>query len=306
MKLPTTGTARQLTKHQQDTLVAWLFPIPAFIVYTGLMIVPILCSVYLAMVNWDGASRMAFIGLGNFQALLKSRDFWISFQNSMIMTGLHLIIQIPCALFLAYMLYRTRQGMRFFRSVFFMPTVIAATVVGIMFTLMLNADLGPINSILKRIGLGQYALPWLSNASTVLYVVTGVQIWQYVGYHVVILLAGMQSISEDVIESATIDGASTVRIFFSMVLPLIKDLLQVSLILCVTGCLKAFDHSYIMTWGGPGNASTYLAVYMFKQAFLYSRLGRGTAIGLVILLLAFLFTRIINWTFYHKDKESIT
>lgn len=301
-----TATGSFVSKKKQDRLLANMFSLPAIVLYTGLLIVPMLCSLYLALVKWDGASAIQFIGLKNFETIFQSRDFWISVKNSLILTGLHLAIQIPLASFFAYLLYRTRPLMRVFRAVYFMPSIIAATVVGVMFSLMLNADLGPVNSILRSLGLGGLARAWLSEPSTVLYVVTGVQIWQYMGYHVVILLAGMQSISEDVIESAVIDGATSPRLFFSIVLPLIRDTIQVSLILCVTGCLKAFDHAYIMTWGGPGMSSTYMAVYMFKVAFLKSKLGMGTAIGLVILLFAFVLTRLVNWIFYHKDEESVT
>ena len=306
MKSTINKNRRVFNKSRQDLILARLFPLPALILFTALMVIPIIGSVYLSMVKWDGASQIKFVGLSNYSTLLNSRDFKISFWNSMIMTGLHLVIQIPFALFLAYMLYRTKPLMRTFRAIFFMPTVIAATVIGIVFSLMLNSDLGPVNYILRSIGLEEWAKPWLSSPDTVLYVVTGTQIWQYVGYHVVILLAGMQAVSEDVLESATIDGANSPRIFFSIMLPLIKDMMQVSLIMCITGCLKAFDHAYIMTWGGPGMSSTYLAVYMFKEAFLKLKLGTGTAVGLVILLLALVFTRVINWIFYRQDEISIT
>lgn len=289
-----------------DGTVATLFTAPAFILFTLFLVVPIVAALYISLLKWDGSAQPLFVGLQNYQYLFKDRDFWIAFKNSMILVALHLSIQTTSALMFAYFLYRTRRGMRFFRSVYFLPSVIATTAIGVMVSLMLNSDLGPINQLLRNIGLGSIAKPWLSDTGTVLYAVSLTMIWQYIGYHAVILLAGMQSISEEVIESAVIDGASSPRIFFRIVMPLVKDMLQISIILSVVGCLKAFDHSYIMTWGGPGMSSTYLAVYMFKKAYLKSDLGGGTAIGLVILLLAFIATRIINWAFYHKDEESVT
>ena len=282
------------------------FTLPSLVLFVMFMIVPIFGAMYLSLTKWSGAGAIKFIGIDNYTNLLHNRDFWISFKNSLILIALHLIFQLTLALFFSYLLYRTRPGMRFFRSVFFLPSVISATAIGVMFSLLFNADLGPINYTLHKIGLDSWALPWLSNKTTVLFVVSFIIIWQFIGYHVVIILAGMKAIPEEIIESAIIDGANTVVLFFRVVYPLIKDMLQVSIIFMVTGCLKAFDHSYVMTMGGPGVSSSFLAVFMYKQAYSRQKLGLGSAAGLVILLLAFICTRIINWIFYHKDEESVT
>ncbi len=293
-------------RKRHERALALAFTLPSLVLFVMFMIVPIFGALYLSFTKWSGAGAIKYIGISNYTNLLHNRDFWISFRNSVILIVLHLGFQLTSALFFSYLLYRTKPGMRFFRSVFFLPSVISATAIGVMFSLLFNADLGPINFVLHELGLHDWALPWLSNKTTALLVVSFIIIWQFIGYHVVIILAGMKAIPEEIIESAIIDGSNTVVLFFRIVYPLIKDMLQVSLIFMVTGCLKAFDHSYVMTMGGPGVSSSFLAVFMYKQAYSRQKLGLGSAAGLVILLLAFLCTRVINWMFYHKDEESVT
>jgi raffinose/stachyose/melibiose transport system permease protein len=282
------------------------FSAPAIVIYTVFMILPIFVSLYISLQKWDGANAMSFVGLGNFIGLVKDAEFWVTFKNTIVLLAMSVALQIPIAFFLAYLLYRTPRYMKVFRAIYFMPAAIAATVIGVMFSLLLNADLGPLNFILKSIGLGSIAKNWLSDRNTVLYVTCGVMIWQFIGYHMVIILAGMQSIPEELLEAASIDGAPSRRILFGIVVPLCKDMLQICFILAVVGSFKSFDVPYIMTWGGPGMSSTFLAIYMFKVSFLKSSIGMGTAVGIVILLLALVGTRLVNRLFYGRDPDSVT
>jgi raffinose/stachyose/melibiose transport system permease protein len=157
--------------------LAFSFSAPAVIVYTLFMIVPIFVSLYISLQKWDGANAMSWVGLGNFINLAKDREFWITFKNTIVLLAMSVAIQIPVAFFLAYLLYRTPQFLKVFRAIYFMPAAIAATVVGVMFSLMLNADLGPLNYILKGVGLSSIAKNWLSDKHTVLYVTSTVMIW---------------------------------------------------------------------------------------------------------------------------------
>jgi raffinose/stachyose/melibiose transport system permease protein len=294
------------TQENGRRILGFFYTLPAFVLYTLFMIFPIIIAIYISLQKWNGSSRMVFLGLENFIELLKSRDFWISIKNTVVLLIFNLCIQIPIAFFLAYLLYRTPKLMRPYRAIYFMPAAISTTVIGIMFALLLNGDLGPINYFLKNVGLGIIAKSWLSDRNTVLCVVILCMIWQYIGYHMVILLSGMLAISVEIIESAIIDGASATRIFFSIIVPLCRDMLQICVILGVIGSFKSFDVPYLMTWGGPGMSSTFIAVLMFKTSFLKADLGSGTAIGILILIFAFAGTRIVNWVFYHNDEKAIT
>lgn len=287
----------------QERLFSVLFMSPAFLLYTGFVIAPILFSVYYAMTNWDGVGKMDFIGLQNFVRLSRNPDYWIAFTNSIKVVVLSVAIQIPAGLFFAYLLYLTVRGFKFFRSVFFLPVVISPAAIGLMFLLFFNGELGPLNVLLDSLGLDFLIHSWLSDKNTVLYAVTFPMIWQYIGYYILIFLAGLQSIPEQIFESAKIDGASSPQVFFHLAVPMMRDLILVSIVLCVTGSLKAFDHAYIMTWGGPGVRSSYLAVYMFRTAFTQSQLGMGTAIAITMLLFSLVFTYLFNRFFSRESIE---
>ncbi len=284
---------------------AIVFALPALIVYLIFLIVPMAGTVYYSTMQWSGVTEKSFCGLENYKELFISGEFWQVVYNTFILIGLHMIVQLPLAFGLSYLLYRTSQGFRVFRAILFIPTVISATVIGLMFTLMLNADIGPINKLLSAAGLSGLAKNWLSDKTLALFSVSLTVVWQYIGYQMAIILAGMQGVPEEIVESATIDGASSPRLFFNIILPMMKGTVQISLIVLITGCLKAFEHSYIMTWGGPGSASTYLAVYMYRLAYLKSNMGGGAAVGVVIILMALASVQVLNWIYYREDHRSI-
>ncbi len=287
-------------KIKEDIFISFLFITPTFLLYFTFVILPIIFSIYYAMTKWDGVGIPKFVGLYNFRSLIENPDYWLTFTNSLQVIIFSLIIQIPLGLVFAYLVYGIIKGFKFFRVVFFLPVVIAPSAIGVMFLLFFNGELGPLNKFLSDVGLEALAQDWLSNAKTVLYAVMFPMIWQYIGFYFVIFLAALQSIPEEIFESAKIDGASSTNVFFHLVVPILRDIIQVCIVLCVTGSLKAFDHPYTMTWGGPGVRSSYLAVYMFRTAFTENLLGRGTAIAITILIFAFLFTYLFN-KFFTKD-----
>jgi raffinose/stachyose/melibiose transport system permease protein len=155
-----------------------------------------------------------------------------------------------------------------------------------------NSDLGPINYLLRRIGLGVFALRWLGDKHVAIYSCIFAQTWQYVGLFVVIFLAGLKGIPVEIFESANIEGASSFQTFLRIAVPLIIEYLSICVILAVTGCLKAFDQAWIMTKGGPGFASSYLAILMYKKAFIAGEFGFASAITMTILVLSLAFTYI--------------
>jgi len=282
-------------RRRSKYIFAILFSAPAAIIYTLFLIIPLVGVIAISLTKWNGAGPMQFTGFANLKALFASdSDMYKVLYNNMILIVLHLLIQIPMALIVSFLLYRTTQGFRFFRGVYFLPSVIAATCIALMFSIMLNGDIGPVNKVLNTIGLHSLAKNWLSDPNWALYSVSLITVWQYIGYHVLLMLAGMQSVPEEVIESATIDGASSIAIFFNIMIPLIKNVLKISLLFSITGCLKQFDQTFIMTWGGPGDSSTFLTIFMWKTAFLKGSLGMSTSIALVIIVLALLFNKSLN------------
>ncbi|WP_313559809.1 carbohydrate ABC transporter permease [Ruminiclostridium cellobioparum] len=271
-----------------------LFLAPVFLIYTIFLFVPMLQTGYYSLTQWNGVSEKVFIGLGNYKELLKNNDYWITFFNTLKLTAVSLIVQISFGLLLAYLLYTKVRGMKIFRTVFFLPVVIAPVAIGLMFSLFYNSEIGIFNKILSAVGLDMLQTNWLSNPKTLLYAVMAPQVWQYIGLYVTIFLGALQSIPEDLIESAQIDGAGEVKTFFHVVLPQLSVFLNICMVLCVTGSLKAFDHSYIMTNGGPGVRSAYLGVFMYKTAFGNSDFGMGSAITITIILISLTITLLFN------------
>jgi raffinose/stachyose/melibiose transport system permease protein len=284
-----------LSQKIRRNIFAMLFSAPAIIIYTMFILVPMIGVVALSFAKWNGAGPITFVGLSNLITLFSANsEFFKVLSNSLVLITLTLLIQIPVALLLSFLLYRTARGSHFFRSVYFLPSVIAATCIALMFSIMLNGDIGPVNSILRSLGLNHFAMNWLSDPTLALLSVSLITVWQYIGYRVTLLLAGMQTVPEEIFESAIIDGASSIGLFFYIMLPMIKSVLKVTLIFAITGCLRHFEQAFIMTWGGPGLSTTFPTIYMWKTAYLKGDLGMGTAIAMVIVILAILFHKSID------------
>jgi raffinose/stachyose/melibiose transport system permease protein len=234
------------------------------------------------------------VGFKNYLEAFFNPDFAIVLKNTFLGLAFSLLFQVSLGLIFAYLIYRTRRGFRLYRALVFLPVVLSQAAVAMMFTLVFNSDVGPINEILRLAGLDFLARNWLSDKEVVFYTVLTPMIYQYIGLYVVILLAGMQSIPEEIIESARIDGAGSFRVFFNIVIPTQLDIVFVCIVMITTGMFKAFEHSYIMTWGGPGVRSAFLGVYMYFKAFVHAEYGRASTIAMVILVAALIITMLFR------------
>jgi len=278
----------------QKLQIPVLFLSPMFLIYTIFVFIPMLLSLYYSTTEWNGVTDKVFVGLQNYKSLFSNSDFWVVFSNTMKLVVITLIVQIPMGLILAYLLYSKTKSMKIFRTIYFLPVVIAPVAIGLMFTLFYNSEIGIFNNILKTIGLEKLQRNWLSDIHTLLYAVMAPQVWQYIGLYVTIFLGALQSIPEELIESAQIDGANKINMFRHVILPQISEFTFICILLSITGSLKSFDHSWIMTGGGPGVRSAYLGVYMFKTAFVNSDFGLGSAITITIITVSLIITVIFN------------
>jgi raffinose/stachyose/melibiose transport system permease protein len=280
-----------------------LFLIPSLLLYTVFVIYPIFFSAYLSLTSWKGIGPKEWIGMDNFIYIFTSNDFHVSIKNTMLVTFLSILIQVPAGLIIAYLLFRTKNSVyKVYRGVYFLPVVIASTAIATMFRIILNNDIGVFDTILKVIGLGKFSRPWLSDSGAVIYSVIFVQIWQFIGTFVIIFLAAFQSIDPEIFESAVIDGANSTQQFFLIACPLISEVIKTAIILCFTGSMKSFDIPFIMTAGGPGYASSYLGNYMYKSVFGVGRFGQGAAVTIVILAISFVFTALFNKLTMEKGR----
>lgn len=277
-----------------------LFVLPAFLIFVTVMFLPILQSVNISFYRWNGLGKKAFIGFENYKLLFQDETFLLSMINTTVLVTLSLILSISFGLFVAYILSKGIKGSNLFRTAFFIPAVISSVVIGLLWGFIYKVDFGLINSLLKIVGLDVLTRDWLGDRATVMVAISIAIIWQYLGYYIMLLLAGMNGISEEIFEAAKIDGASQTNIFFSIVIPLVKPIIRICVVFIVTGGLKCFDEVFVMSGGGPAHASEVISTIIYREAFLNLKFGYASSISTVLLVLSFGITGIIN----KKSKNS--
>lgn len=274
-----------------------MFVLPALIIYAIFALVPILYNVYLSFFETNLMDVNQFIGLKNYINLFQDGTFLKALRNNIVMVIGSLIAHMPLALFFAAAIHKKIKGASFFQTVFFLPSVICGVAVGLIWTFVYNGNYGLLNGFLKAIGLGNYTQVWLSNKDIAIFMIIIVVMWQYVGYHMVIQLAGMRNIDAELYEAADIDGATGWQQFKSITFPLLKPILKIDAVLIITGSLKYYDLVAVMTNGGPNHATEVMSTYMYYSAFNILRYGYSAAIGVILMILCMLSVKISNTVF---------
>jgi len=263
-----------------------LFLLPALAVYLVFVIIPIIQAAHFSLYKWNGLGPLEdFIGLANYQVALASDVFWQAVGNNVLVIVLSLLLQIPFSLGLAILLNRRFPGRAIFRLLFFVPYVLSEAITGIVFSLLLQPD-ALVDSGLKGIGLEGLVQDWLGNTDIVMLTLFVIISWKYFGFHMILLLAGLQGIPREIEEAALIDGAGRWQAFRYVTLPLIGPTLRVSIFLSVIGALQLFDLVWVMTGGGPLTSTTTMAVNMFKSGFEEQQMGYGSALAVLLFLCA--------------------
>ncbi|RAK22095.1 carbohydrate ABC transporter membrane protein 1 (CUT1 family) [Anoxybacillus vitaminiphilus] len=275
------GKSQKFRFHSKQ-IVPYLFIAPAVILFAIFMLYPIIYSFVLSFQTNDGG-QFVFAGLDNYMRLFKDEIFIKALKN----TFLILIIQVPIMLFLALVLATCLNSALlklkgFFRVSFFLPAVTSLVAYSIIFSIMMMGD-GIINKFLMSIGLD--AVPWLSHPVWAKVALIIAMTWRWVGYNMVIYLAAMQNISEELYEAASIDGASKIRQFFSITIPQLKPVILFTAILSTIGTLQLFDEPYTLTKGGPSDATLTIGMYLYQTGFRYFDFSYASTIAYVIVVL---------------------
>ncbi|MEK3798304.1 sugar ABC transporter permease [Peribacillus sp. FSL H8-0477] len=282
-----------LAKRSKFAIIIGL--LPALLLYTIFAIVPILQSFYYSLMEWNGFSEMKFVGLNNFKELFQDPLFWKSAKNNLFVVMASVLGQIPIALVIALLLNRKLKGAKFFRTIGFLPVVLSTVVISLTWSLIYNTKNGLINELLRTVGLESLTQNWLGDTKWSMIAVCITVIWQFVGLYLIIFLAALQNIPEEVLEAAKIDGASEWMTTWKITIPMIWDTIIVAVILCISGSLRTFDLIYVMTHGGPAHSTEVMALYMFNETFNKLQYGYGSAVSVVIfffsLLLIFIVTK---------------
>ncbi len=280
-----------------------IFVFPTILIMTVIVAVPILISFYYSMLDWDGLGKGTFIGLSNYKKLILDQRFLFSVRNSLLYVILSLFIQLPISLILALVVSNLRHGEKFYRTTFFIPVIISGVVIGQLWQKIYNGDYGLLNALLGSLHLDSLQQDWLGQEKTALISAFIPNLWQYVGYHMLIMYAGIKSISPELNEAARIDGASRIQIATKVTIPLLKPVLEVCITFSIIGALKIFDLIYVLTGGGPFFSTEVPTIYMYKTIFDSYHYGYGSAISIFIILECIAFT-IIFRMFSRKGRNS--
>ncbi|MFA6936861.1 MAG: sugar ABC transporter permease [Treponema sp.] len=281
-----------------------VFILPALILFIAIVFIPVFMSGYYSLLDWDGIGKGKFIGLQNYKELFfsKNSSFWPAARNSFLYAAVSIFIQLPISLLLALVLANGVKFEGFYRCVFFIPVIISSVVIGQLWMKIYNTDYGLLNTILRKMGLDNCCRMWLGDKNTVLGATFVPMLWQYTGYHMLLMYGAIKGISPEIYEAAKIDGSGSVKTAFKITIPLIRPMLRVCLTFSLIGSLKIFDLVYVLTNGGPAGASEVPATLMYKTIFLRNRYGLGSAMAVFIVIECLLFTVAIQKIF-PKDDE---
>lgn len=291
-----------------------LFLLPALLIYTVFMFVPLIASLPISFFEWTGIGGKTFVGLANYQKLFCAQPFndrlWNALSNNVIWFFISMVFQNGIGLILAILLSKNIYFKRFFRTIFFMPTTLSIIIVGFIFTLLLNPQFGIINKIFNAMNLSDIAFfPWLGNGKTALLCIALVNCWQYIGIPIVIFLAAIEGISNDVIEASRIDGCDDRKTFRHITLPMILPTIGMVTILTFVGDFSTFELVYGMegTQAGPNYATDILGTFFYRTSF-GSYGGSAQDMGLGAAIAAFMFVVIsagvIGWIIYDRKVEN--
>lgn len=276
----------------QDYLTIVLFLAPSFILFLVFLVYPIFRSVYFSLFDWSGLGpAVKYVGLDNFRHILTDKVFMKAVGDCFLIVVLSLAVQLPLALGLAIMVGRDLPGRAIFRTIFFLPYVLSEVITAIIWMGLFSADpsRGLINALLVLIP-GVQPQNFLSNIHQVLLCIFAVLTWKYFGLHMLLYLAGLQNIPKEIEEAALIDGANKWQLTRNITIPLLGSTIRTTIYLSVLGSLTQFNLVWIMTKGGPVNASEFMATYMYRYAFVRFMLGYGSAVALVMLLICLAFS----------------
>ncbi len=279
-----------------------LFLLPALTIYIVFAIYPTYSVLEYSFTDWDGISpERNFVGLENYQRLFSDKIFWEAFRNTFVWSGVIIVINVGLGLVIAAMLARVWKARLLIQTCIVLPVVISPMAVATIWRWMYQPT-GVINQVLDNIGLGAFATPWLGSPDAVLYALAFAHSWSTIGLSVIIFLAGLQAVDEDLYEAARVDGASPLQSFRHVTLPALRPVTAVVFILTLTQSFKVFDIVWATTQGGPIRFSEILSTYMYKRGALENQYGYGSAIGVALLVIVSIAT-IIYMQIQNKEER---
>ncbi len=291
-----------MKKLYSNKLVILSLVLPGILLFVFAILAPICLSVYYGFTDYSGMGSYNMIGLENYKTLIYDTVFWTALRNSLLLAIGFICILHPLAIITAAVLDKLGgRGENFFRCVYFIPNVISVAVIAYLWKFIYNPDFGLLNNIIKLFG-GKGDINWFSTQNAIWSVLI-VLIWHGFGWGMLIYYTGIKNIDPVLYEAAAIDGADQKTTFLRITLPLMKPVIQVNVTMAVISALKQMETVYLLTNGGPGNSTQFIANYLYQQAFKAFKYGYGNAIGVVFLIICLLATVILNKVFEDRDER---
>lgn len=264
-------------------------------IYLFTVFIPLAAAGFYSLFEWKGGPQKSFIGLDNYIKLINDKTFWESFSHNIYLVLICAICQIGLALI--FVLFINSKLVKFkglHRTLAFFPSTVSAVAIGFIWMMIYDYRRGILNWVLEVIGRDDLKKVWLNEPDLVMLLIAIPVVWQYIGYYMVILLSAIASIDNSVLEVAELDGANAFQRTRYIILPLIRNTLLVCITLCIAGNMKAFDHIYVMTNGGPGTSSMVMALYGYKVSFDHMNMGYGSTISMGIFVLSLILILCVN------------
>ncbi len=277
-----TGT----TRPGRWSMLLWVAP--AVLLLVVFVYYPVVENLRLSLYRWSPFSpREVFVGLDNYATLRADPVFWSSLFNNAAYAVVSVVFQVGGGLVLAAVLEELVRGRLkgILRTIYFVPAVLSLTITGLLFQFMYNPQIGLVNGLLDVLGLDAWKHSWLGESATAIWAIIAMSQWQSVGYVAVLFIVAMQRIPRELYEAAYIDGASRVQAFFKVTLPLVREMTLLAMIITVSGAFLVMNEVWVMTAGGPNNASHTLGTWLYKSAFFNDQMGYAAAIAVVIFLI---------------------
>jgi ABC-type sugar transport system permease subunit len=263
----------------------YLMVLPAVAVYFVFKLAPMIGGVFLSLIRWDGIEPARFVGLANFERMFEDELIVMALANNVKYAIGTVVGKIVLALLVALLLNQSLRGRGFYRTALFTPVVMSFVVVGILWAWLYNSQFGLVNSLLRGLGLDFMITEWLGDTRAALNSLMIVDIWKWYGFHMVIFLAGLQTIPNELYEAARIDGASRWQQFVRITLPMLSPVMLVNVTISLMGAFNVFDIPYVMTEGGPANSTLVMSLHIYLQSFKFYKFGYGAAMSYAMLIL---------------------
>lgn len=277
-----------------------LYVLPALVLILGLIYIPIAMTGYYGLTEWNGIGAQKWIGFDNYSALLQDSVFWKSALHSLLLAAFS-CVSLLLYLIVALILSGRIKGANLLRKIYLIPMLLSSVAIAQLWLKIFHPTNGVLNSVLVSLGFDNPPA-WLADTSLVLYAIFIPILWQYAGFYILIYYAALKNIPSSLEEAARIDGANAWQIAFRVKLPLIMEVIKVTIVLAFVGSLKYFDLIYVMTDGGPNNSSEVIASYMYHKAFKAFDFGYGSAVGFFLLVVCLVATWLIRRATATKDS----